>query len=67
MKVERLGQIFIKPGAQPEFPFSVLFVRSQRDRFFPRLTLLRFNHQLEPASVGESDIAHQDFKTEVSE
>ena len=67
MKIERLGQILIKPGAQPEFPFSILLARGQRDRFFPGLTLFRFHHQVEPAAVGQPDIADQDFKAQMTE
>src|SRR5437762_526254 len=65
MEVEWLGEIFIKPGAQTEFAF--LRVGCQRDRFFPRLTLSRFDHQIEAASVWESNITDQDLKAQVSE
>ena len=67
VKVERLGEVFIEAGAQPAFLLLALLVRGQGDGFFPRLPLLRFHHQVEPASVGQSDVAHQHFKTEMTE
>lgn len=67
MEVERLRQIFVKSGLQSEFPVPVLLARGQRDRFLPWLTLLRFRHQLEPVAIGQSNIARQDFKTQVPE
>ena len=67
MEVKRLGQIFVKSGPQPEFPFPVPLVPRQRDRFLPRLTLLRFRHKIESAAVRQPNVAYQDFKTQVVE
>ncbi len=63
MKVEWLRQVFVKSGANSKF--ALLRVRCQGDGFFPGLTLSRFGHQVEPASVGEPNIAEQDFETQV--
>lgn len=67
MEVERLREILIEAGAQPALLFLALRLRGQGDCFFPRLPLLRFGNQIEPASIGQSDIAHQHLETEVAE
>jgi len=67
VKVEGLRQVLIKSGAQAELHFFALSMGGERDRFFPGLPFFRFHHQVKTASVGQTDVAHERFKTQVVE
>jgi hypothetical protein len=66
MEVERLGEIFVEAGEQPKLLLSRSLVTGQCNGLFPRLPLLRFDHQLETASIRQPDVTHQHVEPQIA-
>ena len=67
MEVKWLRQVFIESGAEAVFDFLRVFMTCESDGFLPGLALFCFDHQIEPAPIGQTNVADEGIEVQMVE